>query len=180
MIIDEPAAPRTSLGKRVATYAVTLVVAAVAIYGMTEFVMPVPRPAQGSCANVTGEADRPDFDAVTCGSAAANYVVAGTVAKAETCPNAYTDLVTRRPQDPDVRICLVPLWSEGSCYPADSSRMELPAVDCAEDAFRVTKVRREVPGPECPAGEERFSYPEVALTYCTATPQIIQAAVTFP
>ncbi|HUQ58300.1 LppU/SCO3897 family protein [Lentzea sp.] len=168
MIIDEPAAPRTSQGKRVATYAVTLVVAAVAIYGMTEFLVPVPKPERGDCANVTGDADRPDFDAVGCGSA--NYVVTGTVAESESCQDAYTDMAPGRPQDPDIRICLVPLWTEGACYLPGSSRMELQAVDCAPDAFRVTTASRDVPGPPCAAGEERFSYPAVALTYCTTTP----------
>ncbi|HEX7308682.1 LppU/SCO3897 family protein [Lentzea sp.] len=169
MIIDEPAAPRTSLRKRIATYAATLVVAAVAIYGMTEFLTPVRKPAQGDCANVTGDVAQPDFDAVTCGSAGANYVVTGTVAKSASCTGSFTDMVPGRAQDPDVRICLVPLWTEGACYPVDSGRMELQPVDCAADAFKVTRVSKDVPGPPCAAGEERFSFPGVTLTYCTTT-----------
>ncbi|MFD9703507.1 hypothetical protein [Lentzea sp. NPDC059081] len=169
MIIDEPAASGTSLRKRVVTYAATLVVAAVAIYGLTEFLTPIRAPHRGDCANVTGYASQPDFDAVDCGSASANYVVTGTVAKSRACQDSFADMTTTRPQDPDVRICLVPLWTEGACYLAGSDRMELQTVDCGQDAFKVTRVSRDVPGPPCAAGEERFDYPGVTLTYCTAT-----------
>ena len=50
---DGPAAPRPSAGKRILTYGVTLVVAAVVIYGMTEFLTPVQKPRQGDCAYLT-------------------------------------------------------------------------------------------------------------------------------
>ncbi|MCP2250420.1 LppU/SCO3897 family protein [Lentzea aerocolonigenes] len=169
-MIDEPPAPRTSLGKRILTYAATLVVAAIAIYGLSEFLTPIQKPKQGDCANVTGFSNKPNFDAVSCLSSSANYVVTGTVAKSASCANAYADMITRR--GPEIRICLAPLWGQGECYPSTSPRMELEAVDCASgnDVFRVTAVSREVPAPSCAAGEEAFTYPEVRLAYCTATP----------
>jgi hypothetical protein len=171
-MIDEPPAPRTSLGKRILTYAATLVVAAVAIYGLSEFLTPIQKPKQGDCANVTGYSNQPDYDAVSCLSSSANYVVTGTVDKSASCANAYADMLTRRPRDPEIRICLVPLWAQGECYPATSPRMELEAVDCASgtDVFRVTSVSRDVRAPSCAADEESFAYPEVKLAYCTATP----------
>lgn len=171
-MIDEPSAPRTSLGKRILTYTATLVVAAVAIYGLSEFLTPIQKPKQGDCANVTGFSSEPNFDAVSCLSSSANYVVTGTVAKSASCANAYADMLTRRPRDAEMKICLVPLWERGECYPSTSPRMELEAVDCASgsDVFRVTAVSRDVPAPSCAADEEAFAYPEVKLAYCTATP----------
>ncbi|SFR29054.1 hypothetical protein SAMN04488564_116162 [Lentzea waywayandensis] len=168
MIIDEPPAPRKSLGTRVLTYGLTLVAAAVAIYGMTEFLAPITAPKTGECANVTGYSNEPDLDSVNCTSSSANYVVTESVSKSKSCANAYTDMITRRAQDPEIRICLVPLWEEGACYPTGSSRMELTPVECGADAFKVTKAVRDVPGPSCAAGEQRYSYPEVKLTYCAA------------
>lgn len=168
-MIDEPPAPRTSLRKRVLTYGLTVVVAAVAIYGMTEFLAPITAPKAGECANVTGYANEPDLDPVSCTSASANYVVTESVATSKSCANAYTDVTTRRAQDPAVRTCLVPLWMEGACYPSTSDRMELTPVPCDADAFEVTKVSKDVPAPACAADEKRYSYPEVKLTYCAAT-----------
>ncbi|WUD22281.1 hypothetical protein OG205_29845 [Lentzea sp. NBC_00516] len=168
MMIDEPPAPRKSLGTRVLTYGLTLVAAAVAIYGMTEFLAPITAPRTGECANVTGYSNEPDLDTVSCTSSSANYVVTESVAKSKSCANAYTDMITRRAQDPAVRICLVPLWEEGACYPAAPSRMELTPVECGADSFKVTKIGRDGPGPVCAADEQRYSYPEVKLTYCAA------------
>ncbi|MDX3658333.1 hypothetical protein PV646_13580 [Streptomyces sp. ID05-26A] len=169
MIIDEPAVPGKSLGRRVLTYSLTLVVAAVVIYGVSEFLAPITAPKAGDCANVTGYSDEPDLDAVGCGSSSANYLVTGSVAKSKDCANSYVDMVTGRAQDPEVRICLVPLWTEGACYPPGSGRMELTPVECGVDSFKVTKVSHDVPAPSCAPDEQRFSYPEVKLTYCTAT-----------
>jgi TctA family transporter len=50
-VINEEAAPRTSLAKQVLTYGATLVVAAVAIYGLSELLAPLQPPEQ---ANSTG------------------------------------------------------------------------------------------------------------------------------
>ncbi|GLY52020.1 hypothetical protein Lesp01_56760 [Lentzea sp. NBRC 102530] len=149
------------------TYALTVLVAAVAIYGVSEFLTPVQTPKAGDCADVTGYSNEPDFDAVSCGSSSANYVVTGVVARSEGCQNAYGDMVTRRAQDPSIRICLAPLWEQGACYPTAFSRMELTTVDCGEGAFRVNRVSRDVPAPSCAVYEKRYSYPEVGLTYCT-------------
>lgn len=170
MIIDEPPVPGRSLGRRVLTYSLTLVVAAVVIYGVSEFLAPITAPKAGDCVNVTGYSDEPDFDAVSCGSSSANYLVTGSVAKSKDCAGSYTDLITGRAQDPEVRICLVPLWTEGACYPPESGRMELAPVECGVDSFKVTKVSHDVPVPACAPDEKRFSYPEVKLTYCTTTP----------
>lgn len=180
MIIDEPPSRERTTGKRVLTYILTLFVAAVAIYGMTEFLAPITAPKAGDCATVTGHPDRPDFGEVNCTSSNANYLVAGSVAKSETCRDSYADVVTGRPQDPEIRICLVPLWTEGACYPAENARVEFTPVECGANAFKVTKVSRDVPAPPCAAGEKRYSYAELKLAYCTSTFQQVPAVVTFP
>lgn len=170
MIIDDGSGPHgKSTLRRAASYAVVLVAAAVAIYGLSEFVTPVPRPAQGDCAHVSGRVAKPDLHVVGCRSVRANFVVTGTVPRSESCRDAHTDLPTRRWQDPEIRICLVPLWAEGACYPVDSARVEPRAISCDREVFRVTRVSRDLPAPPCAAGEERLSYPAVTLTYCTAT-----------
>lgn len=167
---DGDAVPRkTSLAKRVLTYGSTLVVAAVVIYGMTEFLTPVQKPRQGDCAYLTGAPDEGRYNAVDCSAPNANYVVAGTVARSESCPNpADADWVPVRVIDPKIRFCLVPLYAEGDCYDEASPVLDIDAVDCGGDTFRVTRVSSEVPAPACAAGEQIRAFPEVKLTYCIA------------
>ncbi|MET9629153.1 hypothetical protein ABZX92_17000 [Lentzea sp. NPDC006480] len=164
-MINEEAAPRTSAVKRVLTYGVTLVVAAIAIYGISEFLTPVQPPKQGDCVSLTGDVGR--YEAADC-SANANYVVEGTVAAAQSCPNgADMSWVPVRRIDPKVRFCLAPLYDVGECYPEARSGYDLDAVDCGDqDVFKVTKGGRDAPAPSCGPGEETRSYPAVKLTYC--------------
>lgn len=171
VMIDGTAVPRkTSLAKRVLTYGATLVVAAVAIYGLTEYLTPVQKPRPGDCAYLTGAAGEGRYHAVDCSAPNANYVVAGTVAKSESCPNAAdSDWVPVRAIDPEIRFCLVPLYAEGECYDEARSGYDISAVDCAgANAFKVAGVSDEVPAPACPAGAETRAFPEVRLTYCLA------------
>jgi hypothetical protein len=167
---DEESAPRTSVGKQIVTYGTTLVVAAVAIYGISEYLSPIQKPKQGDCAYLTGPSGEGRYNAVDCSAPNANYLVAGTVAKSQVCPNpADADWVPRRTIDPKIRFCLVPLYAEGECYPEARSGYDLDVVDCAESsAFRVTKVSNEVPAPSCVAGEKIRAFPEVKLAYCVA------------
>lgn len=170
-MIDGVAVPRkTSVTKQVLTYASTLVVAAVAIYGLTEFLTPVQKPKQGDCASLTGAASEGRYNAVDCSAPTANYVVAGTVARSESCPNpADADWVPTRTIDPEIRICLVPLYAEGECYDGARPGYDISVVDCGESgAFKVTGVSKAVPAPACPAGVETRAFPEVRLTYCVA------------
>lgn len=164
---NEETAPATSLGKRILTYAATLLVAAVAIYGISEFLTPIRPPAQGDCALLTGDATRSHYQATDC-SAGANYVAAGTVATSQTCPNSEErSWVPVRGIDPKLRFCLVPLYDEGACYAGADSTYDLDVVDCGErDAVRVTKVGRSDAAPSCAAGEQALAYPEVKLSYC--------------
>lgn len=157
------------MGKRVLTYGVTLVVAAVAIYGMTEFLSPVQKPRQGECAYLTGATDEGRYNAVDCAAPNANYVVAGTVARSESCPNpADATWVPTRLIDPKIRFCLVPRYDEGECYDEAGQGYDVDAVDCGGDTFRVTRVSSEVPAPACAADERTRAFPEVRLTYCIA------------
>ncbi|MGI5503287.1 hypothetical protein [Lentzea sp. CA-135723] len=63
MMIEEPSAPRKSLARRVLTYALVVLVAAVAIYGVSELLAPVQTPKSGDCADAT---DRPGLTAASC------------------------------------------------------------------------------------------------------------------
>lgn len=164
-MINEEAAPGASLGKQVLTYGATLVVAAVAIYGISEFLTPVQPPKQGDCALLTGDTGR--YQAVDC-SANPNYLVEGTVATSQPCPNGYdTSWVPARGIDPKIRFCLAPLYAEGECYANASTGYDLDAVDCAEpNVFQVTKVSRGGPAPSCATGETTLAYPAVQLAYC--------------
>lgn len=171
-MIDGEAVPRkASAVKRVLTYGATLVVAAVAIYGMTEYLTPVQKPRQGDCAYLTGAAGEGRYNPVDCSAPTANYVIAGTVARSKGCPNpADADWVPPRAIDPKIRFCLVPLYAEGECYDGARSGYDLSVVDCGESgAFKVTGVSKEVPAPACPAGVETRAFPEVRLTYCVAS-----------
>ena len=165
--MNEEAAPEASLGKRVLTYAATLLVAAVVIYGISEFLTPIQPPKQGDCALLTGDTGRSRYQAADC-SSNANYVAAGTVATSQVCPNSEDwSWVPVRSIDPEIRFCLVPLYTEGECYLSAKSTYDLNVVDCGDrDAFEVTKVSKGVPAPSCAAGEKALAYPEVALTYC--------------
>lgn len=164
-MINEEAAPKASLAKQVLTYGATLVVAAVAIYGISEFLTPIQPPKQGDCALLTGDTGR--YQAVDC-AANPNYLVEGTVATSQSCPNGEdTSWVPVRGIDPKIRFCLAPLYAEGECYADASSGYDLDAVDCADQGvFRVTKVSRDVPAPSCAAGETTRAYPAVQLSYC--------------
>ncbi|MEU0885495.1 hypothetical protein ABZ345_43510 [Lentzea sp. NPDC005914] len=164
-MMNEEAAPRTSAGKRVLTYAATLVVAAVAIYGLSVFLTPIHPPKQGDCAFLTGDIGR--YEAVDC-SGNANYLIEGTVATSQSCPNGEDSTwVPVRRIDPKIRFCLAPLYDEGECYPEDRSGYDINAVDCSdENVFKVLSVSRNVPAPACAAGERPRAYPAVKLTYC--------------
>jgi hypothetical protein len=167
-VINEEAAPEASLGKRFLTYTATLLVAAVVIYGISEFLTPVQPPKQGDCAHLTGHVGEGRYRAVDCSESSANYVAASTVATSQSCPNSE-DLswVPARAIDPEIRFCLVPLYAEGECYLGAQPAYDLEVVDCADrDAFKVTRVSRDVPAPSCAAGEQTRKYPEVKLTYC--------------
>jgi len=166
--MNEEAAPRTSLGKRVLTYAATVVVAAIAIYGLSEFLTPVQPPKQGACAFLTGNPKDGRYRAVECDAPTANFVALGTVAKSAACPDASAwDWVPSRGIDPNTRFCFAPLYAEGECYSDARSGYDLTTADCADqNAFRVDKLSRDVPAPACAAGEKTLAYPSVKLTYC--------------
>lgn len=179
--MNEEVARGASPVKQVLTYAATLFVAALAIYGISEFLTPVQPPKQGDCASLTGSTGEGRYHAVACSESTANYVAASTVATSQTCPNSE-DLswVPARAIDPEIRLCLVPLYAEGRCYPGERSGYDLTAVDCGEpNTFKVTRVSRDVPPASCAAGEGTRAYPEVKLTYCVRrSPQ--NPVVTFP
>ncbi|GGU46292.1 LppU/SCO3897 family protein [Lentzea flava] len=166
--MNEETAAGTGLGKRVLTYAATLLVAAVAIYGISEFLTPVQPPKKGDCASLTGTIGAGRYRPVDCSDSSANYVAEGTVARSQSCPNS-DDLswVPVRAVDPDLRFCLVPLYVEGECYTSAKSGYDLVVAGCGEqDAFRVTVVSRNVPAPACGAGAQIRAYPEIKLSYC--------------
>jgi hypothetical protein len=165
--MNEQAAARTSVGKRVLTYGTTLIVAAVAIYGISEFLTPIQPPKQGDCASLTGDTGR--YQAVDCSANTnANYVVETTVAASQSCPNAADrSWVPTRRIDPKIRLCLAPLLDEGECYAEGKPGYDLDTVDCADrNAFKVASASRDVPAPSCGPREETRSYPAAKLTYC--------------
>ncbi|PWK91242.1 hypothetical protein C8D88_1011276 [Lentzea atacamensis] len=167
-MMNEEAAPEASPWKQILTYSATLLVAAVVIYGISEFLTPVQPPKQGDCAHLTGHTGQGRYHAVDCSESSANYMAASTVATSQACPNSE-DLswVPVRAMDPEIRFCLVPLYAEGECYPGAQPAYDIEVVDCGDqNAFKVTRVSRDVPAPSCAAGEQTRKYPEVKLTYC--------------
>jgi hypothetical protein len=139
------------------------------IYGLTEFLTPVQKPNAGDCAYLTGAVGEGRYNAVDCAAPNANYVVAGTVARTESCPNpAEAAWEPVRFIDPKIRFCLVPRYDEGGCYDEAGPDYDINAVDCGGDTFRVTRVSTEVPAPACATGEQTRAFPEVKLTYCIA------------
>jgi hypothetical protein len=53
-VINEETAPKAGLGKQFLIYAATLLVAAVVIYGISEFLSPIQPPKQGESEPVDG------------------------------------------------------------------------------------------------------------------------------
>lgn len=119
----------------------------------------------GDCADVSGGQFAATLSTVDCGSPDATHRVAKVLSAGEPCPtpdySVYSE--TRRGADqPQVRLCLVPILAEGQCYDTGDRKAACPG------AFTVVKV---VDGQSdaalCDAATSvAVTYPEPRVTYC--------------
>ena len=166
-----PAPKKTSIGKRILTYVVGLVVAGAAIYAFNYFTSDVAQAKVGDCASVTGTSSSPDYKPVDCGAAEANYVVGKTGGTNESCGNTYDEYTQTQRRGPKTKLCLAPLLAEGKCYADNVGGVGAKAVECTgAAAFKVTKVVKDAAAPQCAQGEEVQSFPEAKLHYCVGAP----------
>ncbi|MBB5956552.1 hypothetical protein FHS29_003138 [Saccharothrix tamanrassetensis] len=122
-------------------------------------------PVAGDCANIAGQADRPRYQPLDCGSEHANVKIAKVVEGEAQCPkggapySTYTGSVT---------LCLIPNFVEGACYRQDREAGVRKADCAATDSVRVVKVARG--NTEDCGDSRRLAYPEPSVTFCLTRP----------
>ncbi|MDX3658334.1 hypothetical protein PV646_13585 [Streptomyces sp. ID05-26A] len=168
---QEPAPKKSSIGKRILTYVVGLIVVGGAFYAFNYFSSDVAQAKVGDCAAVSGTSTAPEYKAVDCGAADANYTIGKTGGTSEVCGNGYDEYTQTQRRGPKTKLCLAPLLAEGKCYAENVGGVGAKAVECNESAaFKVTKVVKDSAAPQCPEGEEAQSFPEAKLHYCVGAP----------
>ncbi|MET9232308.1 hypothetical protein [Lentzea sp. NPDC003310] len=168
----ESAPKKASIGKRILTYIVGLIVVGGAFYAFNYFTSDVAQAKVGDCAVVSGPTTAPEYKVVDCGSADATYTIGKTLAANESCANnSYAEISQKVKRGPSTRLCIAPLFAEGKCYDEAATTMDVKAVDCSvSTAMKVTKVVKEAAAPQCAEGESAYTYPEVKLNYCVGAP----------
>ncbi|MFI6101813.1 hypothetical protein ACIA8G_40220 [Lentzea sp. NPDC051213] len=168
---QQPAPKKASIGKRILTYVVGLIVAGVAIYGFNYFTSDVAQAKVGDCASITGTSASPEYKQVDCGAADANYTVAKAGGTSEVCGDNYDEYTQTQRRGPKTKLCLAPLYAEGKCYGDNIGGVGAKAVTCNDTAaFKVTKVVKDAAAPQCPETEEVRTFPEAKLHYCVGAP----------
>ncbi|MDX8051207.1 hypothetical protein SK571_17610 [Lentzea sp. BCCO 10_0798] len=168
---QEPAPKKSSIGKRILTYIVGLIVVGGAFYAFNYFSSDVAQAKVGDCAVVSGTSTSPEYKPVDCGAADANYTVGKAGGTSEVCGKGYDEYTQSQRRGPKTKLCLAPLLSEGKCYAENTGGVGAKAVECTESAaFKVTKVVKDTAAPQCVEGEEPQSFPEAKLHYCLGAP----------
>ncbi|MEU3648927.1 hypothetical protein AB0E59_36520 [Lentzea sp. NPDC034063] len=169
---QEPAPKKSSVGKRILTYIVGLIVVGGALYAFNYFTSDAAQSKVGDCASVTGTTSAPEYKVVDCGSAEATYTIGKTLGLNESCANeGYSEYSEGSRRGPKTKLCIAPLYAEGKCYDANATSMDVKAIDCSgAGAIKVTKVVKDAAAPQCAEGEVAFAFPEVKLNYCVGTP----------
>jgi hypothetical protein len=168
---QEPAPKKSSIGKRILTYVVGLIVVGGAFYAFNYFSSDVAQAKVGDCAAITGTSTKPEYKQVDCGVAEANYTVAKAGGTSDVCGDGYDEYTQTQRRGPKTKLCLAPLLAEGKCYGENTGGIGLKAVECSgAGAMKVTKVVKEAAAPQCAEGEQALPYPEVKLNYCVGAP----------
>ena len=168
---QEPAPKKSSIGKRILTYVVGLLVAVGAIYAFNYLSSDVAQAKAGDCAVITGTSTSPEYKPVDCGAAEANYVVAKAGGTSEVCGTDYDEYTQTQRRGPKTKLCLAPVLLEGKCYGDNVGGVGAKVVECTGSAaFKVTKVVKDAAAPQCPEAEEARSFPEAKIHYCVGAP----------
>ncbi|MEV6715115.1 hypothetical protein AB0M48_24125 [Lentzea sp. NPDC051208] len=167
---QEPAPKKTSVGKRILTYVVVLIVVGGAFYAFNYFTNDAAQAKAGDCAVVSGTSTKPEYKPVDCGAAEANYTVGKAGGTSEVCGEGYAEYTQSQRRGPKTKLCLAPLFSEGKCYAENTGDVGAKAVECTASAsFKVTKVAKDA-APQCAEGADPRSFPEAKLHYCIGAP----------
>ena len=163
---------KAGIGKRILTYIVGLIVAGVVFYGFNYFTSDVAQAKVGDCASITGTSTSPEYKAVDCAAAEANYTIAKSGGTSESCGDTYDEYTQTQRRGPKTKLCLAPLYVEGKCYGENTGGVGAKAVECGggAEALKVTKVVKDTAAPSCAEGEQALTYPEVKLHYCVGAP----------
>lgn len=166
----QPEPKKAGIGKRILTYIVGLIVVGGAIYAFNYFTSDVAQAKVGDCASITGTSTSPEYKAIDCSSAEANYSIAKTGGTDASCGDSYDEYTQTQRRGPKTKLCLAPLLVEGKCYGENTGGVGMKAVECGDSAtFKVTKAAKDT-APQCGEGEQAMAYPEVKLHYCVGAP----------
>jgi len=168
---QEPA-PKSSIGKRILTYIVGLIVVGGAFYAFNYFTSDVAQAKVGDCAVVSGPTSAPQYKVVDCASAEATYTIGQALGLNESCANDdYAQISESGRRGPKTKLCIAPLYAEGKCYATAAPTMDITAIDCSgAGAMKVSKVTKDATAPQCAEGQVAITYPEVKLGYCAGAP----------
>jgi hypothetical protein len=150
---------------------IALVVVGGGFYAFNYFTSDVAQAKAGDCAHVTGTTTKPDYKAVPCDSADANYRVGKTMSSTTaSCGGQFYDEFTQTARrGPDTKLCLIPNWIEGNCYQIKEHSLDMgyPKVECsAADAVKIEKVVNKVDEAACAKQAVPAVFPEPPTTIC--------------
>ena len=157
---QEPAPKKSSIGKRILTYIVGLIVVGGAFYAFNYFSSDVAQAKVGDCAAITGTSTSPEYKQVDCGVAEANYTVAKAGGTSDACEETATTSTRRRSAAARRRSCASRRFSPRASATARTAGIGLKAVECSgAGAMKVTKVVKEAAAPQCAEGEQACRTP---------------------
>ncbi|QTR05485.1 hypothetical protein J7S33_13290, partial [Saccharothrix algeriensis] len=170
---QEPAAPKKkSLPVRILSAVAGLIVAGLVVYGINYFTSDAAQSKAGDCASLTGTSTKPEFKTVDCGTAEANYSIAKVLGSTgESCGGTYDEYTETARRGPDSKLCLIPVFQEGSCYElnGDLNRMGRPAVDCGQSgALKLVKHVKDSDDETACEDNAPMAFPEPKQVFCFA------------
>jgi hypothetical protein len=148
---------------------IAIVVLGAGGYAFNYFTSDVAQAKAGDCAKVSGTKSKPDYTAVPCDSADANYIVGKSLSSSGTCGGDYDEYIQTGGRGPSVKLCLMPNWTEGNCYALDdTAQMGYPKVACtAAGAVKVEKViKGKADKTACGDNALGGTFPEPPTTFC--------------
>ncbi|TCO55179.1 LppU/SCO3897 family protein [Actinocrispum wychmicini] len=169
---QEPPKPRRRFGVgRLVGGIVGIVVVAGGVWAFNYFTSSAAQAKVGDCAAVTGTKSKPDFKTVDCGSADANYIVGKSLSVSGDCGSKYYDEYTETERrGPSTKLCLMPNWTEGTCYNLDDagSSVGYPKTACKTRAVKVLKILKGKADENACGNKEAtgIAFPEPATTFC--------------
>jgi hypothetical protein len=150
---------------------IAIVVVGGGVYAFNYFTSDVAQAKVGDCAHVSGTKSKPDYKAVACDSADANYIVAKSLSStSSSCGGTYDEYIESGGRGPSTKLCLMPNWAEGNCYNLnDEANMGYPKIDCKPGTIKIVKIiKGSANESACPEGAGGFTFPEPPTTICAA------------